>query len=299
MSDLAEALRVSSANRNAMLRKFGFVPHSVLDISRGALSKRIFRYAGDGNLYAQMGNDPRHVEKLKRLAQVGHGKNSPTEKGAGRGKEGLSIMAPELVEFFIKYYAHPGDVYLDPFMGQGVQMQVAKLLGLHYYGYDLSQEFYNYIEATQKKIDDGKTTIFTRCADSRQPTDIQDALGDFCFTSPPYWDIEYYGDDPRQLGTNNTYESFLLSMQEVASAWLPKFKAGSHVVVNVNDFRKNGKFYPYHADTISLFTRAGYTLSDVWIIRGLIGGLPKAFAVDFNLKGIAPKVHEYALVFTC
>lgn len=86
-------------------------------------------------------------------------------------------------------------------------------------------------------------------------------------------------------------------MEDVARAWLPKFKSGAWHVVNVNDFRREHKFYPYHADTIQLFTRAGWVLHDSWIVWGLVGGLPRAFAVDFNMKRIAPKIHEYVLVF--
>lgn len=205
-------------------------------------------------------------------------------------------MPAELVEFFVKYYASPGDVYLDPFMGQGVQMQVAHLLGLHYWGYDLSSEFFAYIDSVREKIEDNTTALQIFCGDSRNPEHIPDEIGDFSFHSPPYWNIEYYGDEPEQLG-KGTYEDFLQGMEDVARAWLPKFKSGAYHVVNVNDFRMGGTFYPYHADTLALFKRAGWELADLWIIEGLVGGLSKAFAVDFNLKRIAPKLHEYALVF--
>jgi DNA modification methylase len=122
-------------------------------------------------------------------------------------------------------------------------------------------------------------------------------VGDFCFTSPPYWDIEYYGDEPEQLGKSPTYLDFIMSMEEIVKAWLPKFRSGAYVIVNVNDFRKDGEFYPYHADTITLFQEAGYEFVDLWIVEGLVGGIPRGFAVDFNLKRIAPKVHEFSLVF--
>lgn len=212
------------------------------------------------------------------------------------GRLAASIMPAELVDFFIKYYAKPGDTYLDPFAGQGVQMQVAAKRGLHYIGYDISEEFYAYIKAAQERIDpDSKLTEIYR-ADSRHPDDIPDGIGDFSFHSPPYWDIEYYGDEPEQLG-QGSYEEFLDGMEAVYRAWLPKFKPGAYHAVNVNDFRRGGRFYSYHTHTIQIAENAGWVLHDTWIIDGLVGGLPKAFAVDFNLKKIAPKVHEYVLVF--
>jgi DNA modification methylase len=233
-----------------------------------------------------------------RLKEAGYTqKGSASNRQAGRGSLGTTIMAAELVEFFVKYYAKPNDTYLDMFFGQGVRMQVAHKMGLNYVGYDISQEFYAYVKEVKEKIDDGQTKIEVYLADSATPTQIEDNSGDFCFTSPPYWDIEYYGDEQQQLGKKQTYEEFIEAMKVIASAWLKKFKSNAYVVINVNDFRKKGKFYPYHSDTIRLFQQAGYNLVDMWIIEGLVGGIPKGFAVDFNLKRIAPKVHEFALVF--
>ncbi len=303
MSDFRESLKQSAVRRSEMERRFGFIPKSVLrEISRGALSKSMYLY--------QQESPERSASGTKRMGQQSVGTALAEQRlqerqsfgvlgkvgQSGHGSAMASTMPAELVQFFIRYYAAPGQTYLDPFMGQGVQMQVAKRCGLHYYGYDLSTEFYRYIAAVRDRIDDGTTTLCITQGDSRYPDEVPDGIGDFSFHSPPYWDIEYYGDEPEQLG-NGSYAEFLGGMESVARAWRPKFKAGAYHVVNVNDFRRDGCFYPYHADTITLFRRAGWTLVDTWIIEGLVGGLPKAFAVDFNTKRIAPKIHEYALVF--
>ncbi len=76
-----------------------------------------------------------------------------------------------------------------------------------------------------------------------------------------------------------------------------KIQERCYCIVNVNDFRKNGVFYPYHADTMKLFQRAGWVLHDLWVVRGLLSGMPQIFAVDHNLKRRAPKLHEYAIIF--
>jgi hypothetical protein len=297
MYSLRDSLKQSAINRASMLEKFGFMPTSVLrDISRGGLSGKIFQYQGETP--ARQGRGAKAAEKQAKLRGIlGRPIGDASNRTIGRGRASTSIMPAELVAFFVKYYAEPGDVYIDPFMGQGVQMQVARLLGLDYYGYDLSEEFYRYIAAIKEKIDDGATTISITHGDSRSPDVIPDGIADFSFHSPPYWDIEYYGEEAGQLGYKQSYPDFLAGMQDIARAWLPKFKPGAYHVVNVNDFRKDGIYYAYHADTIALFQRAGWILHDTWIIEGLVGGLSRAFAVDFNLKRIAPKFHEYALVF--
>lgn len=292
---LQKSLRRSAQNRAAIIEQFGFVPLSVIhEIQRGALSRQMFIYQQEnpersGSATARMHGPG---TELRRALGIVGGVLGPAHNAIN-----ATTMPAELVDFFVKYYAQPGDVYLDPFMGQGIQMQVAKLRGLHYYGYDISREFFEYIAAVRDKIDDGTTTLHITCGDSCHPDEVPDGIGDFSFHSPPYWDIEFYGEEPEQLGYQRTYPEFLEGMEQVAAAWLPKFRSGATMVVNVNDFRKEGKFYTYHADTISLFRRAGWVMHDLWVIKGLVGGLPKLFGVDFNMKRIAPKCHEYCLVF--
>jgi len=295
MSDMAGRVKSSRLDRAAMLRKFGFVPLSILKLHRGTLSQKMFIYQHEvpsrsGSASARMSGKGK--ADRQKLGVVGGGMGGSTQNAIA-----ATTMPPELVEFFVKYYAKPGDNYLDPFMGQGIQMQVAKAFGLNYYGYDASEEFCKYVESVKAKIDDGSLVIETNLGDSRNPANIPDGIGDFLFTSPPYWDIEYYGDEKEQLGYNSTYPEFLQGMEEIARAWLPKFRTGATIVINVNDFRRKGVFYPYHADTIALFQRAGWVMHDVWIIESLIAGLPKIFALEFNQRKIAPKNHEYALVF--
>lgn len=337
MGDLQAKLQKSESQRKALLARFGFIPRSIIQMGRGALSRRMFIYqaeeAGRSSKTTRLdavddivGEEARenHAElraagivtvRARRMADVKRQRRNrqllaeaaedgehifvPGYDGSSdhQGRLNASIMPAELVDFFVRYYAEPGQVYLDPFMGQGIQMQVAHLLGLHYHGYDFSREFFAYIDAVRGKIDNATTRLDIHLGDSRFPTEIPDGIGDFAFHSPPYWDIEYYGDEPEQVGSTDSYEAFLDGMRTVYAAWLPKFKPGAYHVINVNDFRRDGQFYPYHADTIRIAQEAGWIYHDMWIIDGLVGGLPRAFAVHFNLKRIAPKTHEYALVF--
>jgi DNA modification methylase len=293
---LAEGLRQSAAKRKALLNMFGFIPLSILHgVHKPPELSDLFIYQREA-LHRQRSHTDTVLQKNARLAAHGV-KGNASGNHAGRGHPGISVMPPELVAFYIKYYAGPGQTYLDPFVGQGIRMQVAKRLGLHYRGYDISREFYDYTRSIAEKINDDRTTIQVVRGDSRYPSEIPDESGDFGFTSPPYWDIEFYGYEREQLGLDVTYGQFLAGMEQVARAWLPKFKPGAFFVINVNDFRKGGEFYSYHSDTIDLFKRAGWKHHDTWIIEGLVGGMSKVFAPSFNFRRLAPRVHEYAMTF--
>lgn len=300
MSDLKSNVEKSRKAKATLIKRFGFVPLSVLrGLGRGKLTNSLHVYQREaprrsGSAHNRMGEGPNQSER-KTLGLAGDVRSNRSSSTKGKGAVAATAMPGELVEFFVKYYAKPGQLYLDPFMGQGVQMQVAKLLGLDYIGFDISREFFDYIENVRVKIDDAETLIATYNADSRDPHQVEDGIGDFSFHSPPYWDVEYYGDEEEQLGAGS-YEEFLESMETVYRAWLPKFKPGAFHVVNVNDFRRDGRFYSYHSDTIVALQRAGWEIHDTWVIDGLVGGLSRIFAVQRFESRIAPKVHEYAIV---
>jgi hypothetical protein len=297
-SALRESIGASQRTRAALVEQFGCLPTSILRLSRNALSREVYHLQGE-TPQRQARNDPSCLRKTDVLTSIGYSgaKNNPSRKMNGRGSAGVSTMPPELVAFFVRFYARAGQTYLDPFVGQGIRMQVAKRFGLHYRGMDCSRAFVRFVDAVRKKIDDGTTTIDVTCGDSREPTTVPNDCGDFSFYSPPYWDIEYYGPERAQLGTGRSYRDFLDGLGAVARAWLPKFKRGAWHVVNVGDFRKGGVFYPYHADVIATYRAAGWALHDVWVIEGLVTGMARVFAVSFTEQRIAPRVHEYALVF--
>lgn len=295
-------------DREAMIRRFGFIPMSVISLKRGELHRSLYHYATERPGASMQASDSVHRVDTARSASAaanaaerrdrGMIGGSLKSNGANAAQSSLSIMAAELVEFFMRYYTRPGGTYLDPFAGQGVQAQVAGLAGVNYYGMDLTEAYVDYTNAVLPKLDiDPDVHVEVRRGDSRDPSWVPDGIGDFCFTSPPYWDAEFYSDDAEQLGTGQTYDQFMDGMTEVYAAWHPKFRPGAYVVINVNDLRRHGEFIPYHADTITAMRAAGYRVQDIWIIEGLIAGLPRAFAVSKNLARIAPKVHEYGLVF--
>ena len=75
-----------------------------------------------------------------------------------------------------------------------------------------------------------------------------DQTGDFTITSPPYWDIEYYGDEPEQLGARG-YDGFLTELSAVMRENFRCLKPAAYCIWCVNDFRTYSMFFPYHEHT--------------------------------------------------
>jgi len=283
MAKNIQDLNNSRKQRKEMIRYFGFMPRSILKFSRG--TKKFYNFqqeTGQSGTY----NNPLGPQKIKAFN---------ASAGGTRGGERYSIMPISIVEFVIKYYYDKGDLYCDPFAGQGIQMQIAKSFGIDYVGFDVCEKFVKYIQSTIEQMDDGETRIEVHLKDSRTIGDEAKDWG-FCFTSPPYWNIEEYDDSEEQLGVGHTYEEFLQGMTDVYTAMFKQAKNGAVIVSNISDFRKNGKFYSYHADTITCLEKAGFTIHDIGILDGIVTGIAKVFSVSFNKKRILPKIHEYIIV---
>jgi site-specific DNA-methyltransferase (adenine-specific) len=54
----------------------------------------------------------------------------------------------------IKSWSNEGDVVLDPFMGSGTTAKVARALGRHYIGFEISKE---YCDLANKRLQETKT----------------------------------------------------------------------------------------------------------------------------------------------
>ena len=65
-----------------------------------------------------------------------------------------AVFPEVLVRDHILSWSNEGDLVLDPFMGSGTTAKVARALGRHYIGFEISQE---YVDLANKRLQDTKT----------------------------------------------------------------------------------------------------------------------------------------------
>jgi DNA modification methylase len=188
--------------------------------------------------------------------------------------------------------------------GHNSRMQLCYQVGRNYIGNDLS---HNFMEDNRKikeillaenangfNLTENNCTITLHEGTSARVR-VQSGSCDFTITSPPYWDLEYYGDEPEQLGKNKTYEGFLDAMSKIVEENFRILKSGAYCCWCINDFVKNGIYYPYHADLIPIFVKAGFVMHTIYItdLSGCIG----PFIMSILQTKRFPKRHEYSIVF--
>jgi site-specific DNA-methyltransferase (adenine-specific) len=100
--------------------------------------------------------------------------------------------------------------------------------------------------------------------DARDLSFLSDESIHLVVTSPPYWNLKRYNENPDQLGHVNDYESFLVELEKV---WRGAFRVivpGGRLVCVVGDVcvsrRKFGRHlvFPLHSDICVLCRKIGF-----------------------------------------
>lgn len=235
----------------------------------------------------------------------------------------LSQNPTAVIERIIKFYGYGitnGNMF-NPFMERMPHLLIGHKLGWNVFGYDIAKEAWEHDRTRLKELinaqyhfaePDIRTGIIAETpvsidaiisgrlfsiynADSRC-THYGINEMDLIFGSPPYWDIEFYGTESGQLGYNTTYPTFLSNLTQVAKECERILKPGGLIIWQVNDFRKDGKFYSYHSDVIHMFEAVGLSMWDILIYNISLHPLRSIFTTELVRDKYTAKCHEYAIV---
>lgn len=293
----SKSLRISREFREEFIAKYGSALCSILEYDRKIKHTDLSRIERGGG-YAQSMNSNR--EKFAKDALPIFSKTAFIARDR---KDYLSTFPMNIGRIAIGLYAPDNCKIYDPFAGHNSRMELCYTLGHSYTGVDICENFmkgnrkvkdYLYNKAKRELIQvDRKIELLEQS--STDVPQIKSESHDFTITSPPYWDIENYGPEPEQLGIGKTYQEFLDGLQLCANENFRILKPGSFSCWFINDFRKNGKFYPYHIDTYNILQKAGFDIFNIYIVD-LKGSPNKAFLRWVVKTRILPKTHEFIVV---
>lgn len=303
MAKTEEDLKLSREERLRINKKYGDIPISMVsvDFSKNALMPTIERTQNFVAEEMWKGHeDYLKWSKREKDAFTVSGKNV-----RGKGK-GLSIFPYDLAKQVILFYSDEGDIIFDPCAGHITRMWVTYMSNRSYIGYDVSKEFYELnckirdtllgIGSQEKLLDINNGCSIDLVLHSSIKVNLGDRSMDLIFTSPPYWDIEFYGDESGQLGYNKTYKGFLQGLEMVFSESFRVLKQHKYAVFNINDFRKDGTLYDFHNDVIKIGRKVGFDLHDIRIVNWK-NSIASVFASQVEDRKVSGKAHEYLVVF--
>jgi len=207
-----------------------------------------------------------------------------------------SIFNPHLAQMILSAYCPSNARIFDPFAGGGTRGFIATAMGHEYFGFEIRQEEVDRIKAHQRKLENEFTII---CADSckKPPENVcQTEEFDFCYTCPPYYNLEVYSKTDGDISNAPTYQGFLDSLYWSIFNTYQVLKPGSLAVWVVGNFRdKGGNLIHFNGDLVRLANDAGFRLHDELIFWGA-AGIAASRAGQFAANRKSVRVHEYIIV---
>lgn len=250
---------------------------------------------------------------------------TPVNTFSARGEhvkkaESISMFDPFLCELMYKWFSRPGDVILDPFAGGSVRGLVAETLGRGYVGIDLSevqistnrahQEWYhnNYstadIKGEARWIQGDSTELSALLQSAGVNKDDEQQLFDMVFTCPPYYNLEVYTKDPRDLSRAPNYECFLQRYSDALYQSTQYLKPNTFYCICVSEVRErpddlsHSQYLGLVPDTICILRdRCGLKYYNEIILENNIGSLPIRAPKYFDQSRKIGRHHQNILVF--
>jgi DNA modification methylase len=296
-----DSIKKSRAIRAEFLQKYGFIPESILkrDSHDKAIDLLVEEHGRDYGTSGQIFVDGR-AKTMSQAEREIYGVS-----GTGARTTGLSRFPQNIGRIIIDFYCPEKGLVYDPFAGHNSRMQLVFESGRNYLGVDLSETFMkaNYKVKNlllEKKgralVDTYGSRILLLNGSSASVPQIESNYADFTITSPPYYDVEYYGDEPEQLGKNKTYEDFLSAIKLHIEENFRILKPDSYCAWFINDFYRKGVFCSYHSDLINIFKEVGFIHKNTYIVD-LGPAIGAAFVQQIIRTKQFPKRHEYVILF--
>lgn len=258
-------------------------PNSVIE--QGKEYDKIYKYYKNLGIVSGDGRD----DDL-----MGDGMKSMAER-LGMNLTGTSVFNPVLCHCMYKWFNRKGGLVFDPFAGGYTRGIIATHLGCEYVGIDLREEQVEVDRAKAEELGLSPTYI---CDDSlNADLYIDDGTADMVMTCPPYYDLEVYSEDERDLSVMSP-EDFLDTYKRILEIAYRKLKDNSFFCIVVSEVRNKKGFYRrFVLDTIDICKSLGMNFWNEIILVNTPGSKTISSRRPFGVNRKVSSVHQNALVF--
>lgn len=238
---------------------------------------------------------------------------TPTNTFSSRGSEAkeaesISIFDPYLCELMYRWFSIPGMTILDPFAGGCVRGEVAAVLNRRYTGIDLSPAQVDANKEAMVNLQSRYSGISGSaewlCGDSDEILSSLAHTYDMVLTCPPYFNLEQYTKDKRDLSRLPTYEDFLIKYESILKKTAEHLNEDCFFVIVVSEVRKNqqnlaeSQYLGLVPDTIHILKNScSLHYYNELILENNIGSLPIRVPRSFERTRKIGRHHQNILVF--
>lgn len=213
----------------------------------------------------------------------------------------LACSTPFFAKWLTRGFCPKGGAILDPFCGGSVRGIVACQLGYRYTGIDLRDEQIQENRKQAKQIlgDEGSSALKYITGDSDSVLDcIGDAnVYDFAFTCPPYFDLEVYSDNPKDI-SNMDWEGFKKAYASILCKACNLLRKDAFFGIVIGDVRgKDGCFKGLPNVTQIIMKKNGFGLYDDFILIDPLGSASMRADKQFTATRKCVTTHQRFMVF--
>lgn len=301
----AQATPESSTVTVPLSQRFGMPPFSVLDTRRGEWMERRRQWQALG---LDVTHAPDEAENVRTFGQdLMRGEHAPGVDDAGivaAETDGSSSSCPVLAELMLRWFNVAGGMVLDPFAGPASIGVVAAWCGMPFTGVDLRQHqcdlnatVWNAIlEHHRAEAMKRPRPVWMHGDASNLPPGLTGQY-DFCYTSPPYFDLEKYRGGDRDGSGFGSYAEFLTWLQAVANHCARCLKENRFLVWKVSEIRgDDGAYRNFVADTIGCLKKAGLLYWNELVLVNSVGSLAIRVGRQFVANRKIGRTHQTLLV---
>ena len=234
---------------------------------------------------------------------------NPVNTFSARGEkakeaERTSTFDPLLAEILCKWFSNQKDVILDPFAGGSVRGIVCAALDRDYLGIDLSKdqvaENYEQLVDVESRYElDGHAQWVCEDSEVYLKEAAYNFVADMVLTCPPYYNLEKYSTDNRDLSNLPTYRAFLDKYGQILRYSSMILADNRFFVIVVSEVRNpvTGEYYGLVPDTIRMLKECGLHYYNEIILENNIGSLPIRAPKYFDQSRKIGRHHQNILVF--
>jgi hypothetical protein len=210
---------------------------------------------------------------------------------------GVSLFDPVLSEIMCKWFMpEKGAKIFDCFAGDTQKGFVFGHCGYDFTGIELRQE---QVDINNKVINERGLAIRYICDDGQNVANhFEPKSQDMLFSCPPYYDLEVYSDLDKDASNQDTYEDFLVILENGFKNALVCLKDDRFAVIVVGDVRdkKTGFYYNFVDDVKQIFKENGAPLyNEIILIE--TGASTALRASRYMESRKVAKMHQNVLVF--
>lgn len=225
----------------------------------------------------------------------------PLPRDPTEGKEALRrkySRSPALeMERIVRTYMRPGDYFLEVCAGWWTFSMAAALWGYNGEGVDIWQQSlaFGRSQARRLRTIDGAGRYKVVEADALA-LPYGDSHFDFVYCNPPFYQLEQYSEDDRDLARRRTTDEWLADSGKMMAEMRRVAKPDALIVTVMADYRDaKANLQPLHAAWINEGVNQGLVLHDL-VVQAMRTEQVRLWRKGYDRRRTM-KAHEYVIVF--